>query len=221
MRENSLADKMIHRLDKILRTLPKSVSPTKNIAQLSPSPQPSPVSGERAGVMEASDQATSAALMRVNHSGEVCAQALYLGQAWVARDKKLAKQLYEAAEEEQTHLKWCKHRLTELNAKSSFLNPAWALGSFGIGVLAGLAGDKISLGFLAETENQVTNHLEKHLNKISPHDIKSIAILKQMQEDEKRHASHAVALGGTALPKPICKLMALCSKVMTTAARYI
>lgn len=163
----------------------------------------------------------SAALMRVNHSGEVCAQALYLGQAFVARDKKLAAQLYEAAKEEQIHLKWCKDRLTELNAKPSFFNPVWAWGSFGIGILAGLAGDKISLGFLAETENQVSAHLEKHLNKIAPDDTKSIAILKQMQEDEKRHETEAIALGGVALPKPICKLMALCSKVMTTTARYI
>ncbi len=162
----------------------------------------------------------SAELMRVNHSGEVCAQALYLGQAFVARDKKLAEQLYQAAEEEQTHLQWCKHRLTELQAKPSFLNPVWALGSFGIGIVAGLAGDKISLGFLAETENQVTAHLGKHLNKMPPEDTTSINILKQMQEDEKRHATNAIALGGVALPKPICTLMHLCSKVMTTTARY-
>ncbi len=234
MKEKSLADQMIHRLDTVLRALPKSVPSIKTIAQLSEKRQallsssldPHPAlratfsreAGQ--GKLSTAEQVASAALMRINHSGEVCAQALYLGQAFVTRDKKLAVQLYEAAEEEQTHLKWCKHRLTELNAKPSLLNPVWAFGSFGIGVLAGLAGDKISLGFLAETENQVTNHLEKHLNKIAPHDTKSIAILQQMQEDEKKHATRAIALGGVALPKPICKLMALCSKVMTTTAKY-
>jgi ubiquinone biosynthesis monooxygenase Coq7 len=170
--------------------------------------------------LSAAEQAKSAALMRINHSGEVCAQALYLGQAFVARDKKLAKQLYQAADEEQTHLQWCKKRVAELNGKTSLLNPLWALGSFGIGVIAGLAGDKISLGFLAETENQVTHHLEKHLNNISPLDKKSIAILEKMREDEKKHATHAIAMGGVALPKPICKIMTLCSKIMTTTARY-
>ncbi|HXH54842.1 MAG TPA: 2-polyprenyl-3-methyl-6-methoxy-1,4-benzoquinone monooxygenase [Gammaproteobacteria bacterium] len=230
-----MADQIIYRLDKILSALPKSVPSIKTIAQLSEKDKPLPDSspapyptlrlnsspGTEEAKLSTAEQAASAALMRVNHSGEVCAQALYLGQAFVARDKKLAQQLYEAAEEERTHLKWCKQRLMELNAKPSLLNPVWAFGSFGIGVLAGLAGDKISLGFLAETENQVTNHLEKHLNKIAPHDTKSIAILQQMQEDEKRHATHAIALGGVVLPKPICKMMALCSKIMTTAARYM
>jgi len=218
MKENSLADQIIHRLDKILNALPKGIPSIKTIAQLPEKGQPDPY---RTDTLSAVEQTASAALMRINHSGEVCAQALYLGQAFVARDKKLALKLYEAAEEEQTHLKWCKQRLIELNAKPSLLNPVWAFGSFGIGLLAGLAGDKISLGFLAETENQVTNHLEKHLNKIAPHDTKSIAILQKMQEDEKKHATQAIVLGGVALPKPICKLMALCSKVMTTAARYI
>lgn len=167
------------------------------------------------------EQATSAALMRVNHSGEICAQALYLGQAFVARNKELAKQLNQAAEEEQNHLTWCRERLTELNSRPSFLNPVWSIGSFCIGALAGLAGDKMSLGFLAETENQVTNHLEKHLNKISPRDTKSIAILQQMLQDEKKHATHAIAMGGVALPKSVCKIMAFCSKIMTTTTKYI
>lgn len=204
MRENSLADQMIYRFDKILKALPKSHSPLKTIAQLTPS-----------------DQITSAALMRINHSGEVCAQALYLGQAFVVRDKKLAEQLNQAAEEEQNHLNWCRERLTELNSRPSLLNPVWSIGSFCIGALAGLAGDKISLGFLAETENQVTNHLEKHLSKISPDDKKSIAILEKMREDEKKHATHAIALGGVALPKSVCKIMAFCSKIMTTTTKYI
>jgi len=225
MRKNTLADLVIYRFNKILKALPQSSSPIKTIAQICPDDQSSASSPDPHPALRATfssvEQARSAALMRINHSGEVCAQALYLGQAFVARDKALADQLYEAAEEEQTHLKWCHDRLTELNAKPSFLNPVWAFGSLGIGMLAGLAGDKISLGFLAETEHQVSNHLEAHLNKIAPHDTKSIAILKQMQEDEKRHATNAIALGGRPLPKPICKLMALCSKIMTTTARYI
>lgn len=170
--------------------------------------------------LSVAEQAKSATLMRINHSGEVCAQALYLGQALVARNKELAKQLYQAADEEQTHLKWCQERIIELNGKTSRLNPLWSIGSFGIGVVAGLAGDKISLGFLAETENQVTHHLEKHLNTISPRDTKSIAILEKMRADEQKHATHAIAMGGVALPKPICKIMALCSKIMTTTARF-
>lgn len=210
MRTNTLADQLIYRFDKCLNALPKPSLSIKNIAQLFEKGQPI-----------AEEQITSRALMCINHSGEVSAQALYLGQAFMARDKKLAEQLYKAAGEEQAHLKWCKERLIELNAKPSLLTPVWAFGSFGIGMLAGFAGDKISLGFLAETENQVSDHLEKHLNIISPHDTKSIAILQQMQKDEKKHATHAIELGGVALPKPICKLMALCSKVMTTVAKYI
>ncbi len=207
MREQSLSDQIIYRFDKILQALPKSHPPTKNIAQL-------PVNDQ----LSAPEKAHSARLMRINHSGEVCAQALYLGQGLVARDKKLAEQLYQAAEEEKAHLTWCKNRLAELNSRPSFLNPVWAMGSFGIGVVAGLASDKISLGFLAETENQVTAHLEKHLKLISPKDTKSIGILEKMREDEKKHATHAVALGGVALPKPICKLMTFFSRIMTTLA---
>lgn len=159
--------------------------------------------------------------MRINHSGEVCAQALYLGQALVARNPRIARHLHQAAAEEKAHLSWCARRITELGDRKSFLNPLWAIGSFGIGMLAGIAGDKISLGFLAETENQVSRHLEKHLQEIAPQDQKSKAILLQMQEDEKRHASHAVDLGGMPLPKPVCALMRFFSKVMTGTARFI
>ena len=221
-RLNSLADQGIYRLDKILKALSNTRPTLKTLPPLSKSEKDEILSPSALEPkLSRAEQAASAALMRVNHSGEICAQALYLGQAFVTPNPTLAEELYAAAEEEQMHLKWCRHRLSELKAKPSFLNPVWALGAFGIGVLAGLAGDNISLGFLAETENQVTQHLEKHLNQIAAHDTKSIAILEQMQADEKKHATHAIALGGVALPKPICQLMALCSKVMTTAAQYI
>lgn len=162
----------------------------------------------------------SAALMRVNHTGEVCAQALYLGQAFVARSQKLANELFSAAKEEEAHLNWCKNRLTTLEDRPSYLNPLWAAGAFGIGVVAGLAGDKISLGFIAETEKQVTQHLEKHLQKLPPEDTVSQKILRKMQLDEAKHQQTAIDLGGVSLPKPIQNGMRLVAKIMTTVAYY-
>lgn len=171
--------------------------------------------------LNSTEKAHSAALMRVNHSGEVCAQALYLGQALVARDSNLANELHRAAKEEQIHLRWCKTRIQELGGRTSYLNPLWALGSFGIGVIAGFANDKISLGFLAETENQVSRHLEGHLQEISSKDTISRAIIQQMKEDEEKHALFAITEGGTTLPKSICFGMKAASKIMTVTARYI
>jgi len=200
MRSYSGLDQIIGRFDKFLRVFPKNL---------------------HSSLSTSVEQKHSAALMRINHSGEVCAQALYLGQALVARDQKLAEQLHQSAKEEQVHLSWCANRIQELGGRRSFLNPIWAVGSFGIGVMAGLWGDKISLGFLAETEEQVTQHLERHLREISVHDKKSQIILIKMQEDEKRHAINALALGGIPLPKPIRHIMYFCSKIMTITARYI
>lgn len=167
------------------------------------------------------EKAHSAALMRINHSGEVCAQALYLGQALVARNPNLANELHRAAQEEKVHLRWCKTRIKELGGRTSYLNPLWAMGSFGIGVIAGLADDKISLGFLAETEKQVSRHLAGHLKQISPKDIISRGIITQMKEDEEKHALFAITEGGAPLPKSICFGMKIASKVMTVTARYI
>lgn len=164
---------------------------------------------------------SSSALMRVNHSGEVCAQALYLGQALITRDPMLEQQLYQAAKEEKDHLRWCANRIAELGGRTSFLNPLWAIGSFGIGIAAGLCGDKISLGFLAETERQVTRHLERHLQEMPPEDKKSREILTKMREDEERHAARAMARGGIELPAAIRRLMSFCSKIMTITTRYI
>jgi ubiquinone biosynthesis monooxygenase Coq7 len=209
MREYHGLDRLMIRATKVLSTI------THTSAIKTPLPV---VEADRA--LTETETATSASLMRVNHSGEVSAQALYLGQALTARDPALAETLFEAAKEEKTHLTWCKNRLTTLNARTSFLNPVWAVGSFAIGCLAGLMGDKISLGFLAETENQVTAHLEKHLEKIPRADFRSQIILEKMKEDEIKHAENAVDLGGIRLPKLIQKSMSIFAKIMTTTAKH-
>ncbi len=160
-------------------------------------------------------------MLRVNHTGEICAQALYHGQALFARNSMQYCSLMSAASEEQDHLLWCKYRLNELGGKTSYFNPLWYMGSLAIGSLASLTGDKISLGFLAETEYQVCEHLDKHLNKISPLDKRSRAILAQMRIDELKHATGAINNGGVELPNPIKITMRFCARVMTTVAAKI
>jgi len=159
-----------------------------------------------------------AGLMRVNHTGEVCAQALYDGQAALARQHENREHLQQAAGEETDHLAWCAERLRELDSQPSLLNPLWYAGSYAIGALAALAGDKVSLGFVVETEKQVEAHLAEHLDKLPPQDERSRAVLKQMQEDEVRHAQHARERGGVALPFPIPQMMHMTSMVMKTVA---
>lgn len=161
------------------------------------------------------------ALMRINHCGEVCAQALYLGQALTARDKTNQSQFIEASNEEEEHLAWTSKRLKELGGRVSLLNPLFYLGSMALGVCAGVCGDKWSLGFLEETENQVSNHLEKHLDKLPANDKKSIAILKQMIVDEQNHAKTANLNGAAPLPSGVSYVMKLMSKVMTSTTHYI
>ncbi len=156
-----------------------------------------------------------AGMMRVNHTGEVCAQALYDGQAFVADEQETRESLMEAAEEEQDHLAWCYERLDQLSATPSVLNPFFYLSSFAVGVVAGKFGDKLSLGFVEATEAQVVKHLEKHLDRIPKEDIKSRAILRQMVEDEARHGDHAIEMGGQEFPEFVKKGMSLLSKVMT------
>lgn len=168
-----------------------------------------------------SKEAYSAALMRVNHSGEVCAQALYKGQALMSQNPRLAEELKQAAIEEQEHLQYCANRIEELQGRTSYLNPLFAAGSYGIGVLAGLCGDKISLGFLAETEYQVVKHLEEHIDLLPKTDEKSKNLLLKMREDELRHATIAESSGGVRLPWIIRKWMALTAKFMTISAKYI
>jgi ubiquinone biosynthesis monooxygenase Coq7 len=160
-------------------------------------------------------------LMRVNHAGEVAAQALYQGQALISRDPVVRQSMRCSADEEIDHLDWCKKRLDELGGHTSYLNPVWYLGSFSIGALAGLAGDKWSLGFVAETERQVVEHLQAHLQRLPEKDRKSRAILQQMMEDEARHGTVAMTIGGIELPAVVKSGMRLCSKVMTRTAYWI
>ncbi len=159
--------------------------------------------------------------MRVNHAGEVCAQALYQGQAVTARRNKVRELMRQAATEENDHLLWCRKRIDELGGHTSLLNPLWYTGSFLIGAATGLLGDKWSLGFLAETEHQVVNHLQAHLERIPRTDSKSSAILEQMKDDEARHKASALNSGGSALPDPAKKIMMLMSRVMTLTAYRI
>ena len=163
----------------------------------------------------------AAGLMRVNHTGEVCAQALYVGQAAVARDEATRAQLLGAAQEETDHLAWCSERLRELDSRGSLLNPLWYAGSYAIGVIAGLRGDGWNLGFVVETERQVEAHLAEHLKSLPPEDLRSRAIVATMKDDEARHADHAEAAGARVLPPPIPRLMALASAVMKAVAYRI
>ncbi len=180
-----------------------------------------PGAGEADVVLDETERRHAAGLMRINHVGEVCAQALYVGQAAVARDPQTRAQLQAAAQEETDHLAWCADRLRELDSRPSLLNPVWYAGSYAIGVLAGLRGDGWNLGFVVETERQVEAHLEEHLQTLPPADARSRAILTVMKEDEIRHADHAEAAGARLLPQPVPTLMAAASKLMKAVAYRI
>jgi ubiquinone biosynthesis monooxygenase Coq7 len=173
------------------------------------------------GEFSATGKAKSVCLMRVNHAGEVCAQALYQGQALTARNREVRNRMQQAAEEENDHLAWCRQRIEELGGHTSLLNPLWYTGSFLLGAATGLLGDKWSLGFLAETEQQVVRHLEGHLQRLPENDKKSQAILEQMKTDEAKHRDTAIHSGGTELPEGAKKAMTLASRVMTTTAYRI
>lgn len=162
-----------------------------------------------------------AGLMRVDHVGEICAQALYQGQAFTASDEATRQHMLEAALEEADHLDWCQQRLEELDSHTSILNPVWYAGSFVIGAAAGIAGNGWNLGFVVETERQVEAHLDEHLDALPDHDHRSKAILQQMKDDEIRHADNALEAGGKELPETIKQGMKLVSKVMTTTAYRI
>ncbi len=183
--------------------------------------RPHPAEGVADGELSEEDRGLSAALMRVNHCGEVCAQALYQGQALTARDPGVRATMQEAADEENDHLAWCRQRLEQLDSHTSRLDPLFYLGALSIGTLAGLAGDRWSLGFLAETEHQVTAHLERHLDRLPPQDAVSRAIVTQMRDDEARHAHTAELNGAAALPLPVKGLMKLSSKLMTATTHRI
>jgi 3-demethoxyubiquinol 3-hydroxylase len=162
----------------------------------------------------------AAALMRINHVGEVCAQALYSGQALTSKNPQIVHALQHAADEETDHLAWCEARINELGGRKSMLNPLWYAGSFTLGAVAGALGDKWNLGFLAETEKQVSNHLKSHLTQLDETDIKTRTIVEQMQQDEAAHAAEATGLGASDLPAPVKASMQIMSKIMTKTAYY-
>lgn len=204
-------DRFIVEFDKGLRTLFSQAH----------SVRPYPDADVAEAAMTDAEKSQAAALMRVNHSGEICAQALYQGQALTATDPLVQQRLQHAAEEETEHLAWTAHRVHELGGHLSLLNPFWYTASLSIGAFAGLLGDKWNLGFLSETEQQVGAHLQSHLDKLPIQDEKSRAIVNQMYVDEISHADMAVELGGAELPKPVQMLMKLNGKVMTGAAYHI
>jgi ubiquinone biosynthesis monooxygenase Coq7 len=172
-------------------------------------------------VLTSEQRRESAALMRVNHVGEVCAQALYTAQAVATTDPALRRQFEAAAREETDHLAWTRSRLDELGARPSLLNPLWYAGAFALGLVAGRAGDRVSLGFVVETERQVESHLESHLERLPAPDHASRAIVSQMKADEAEHAAEALAAGAADLPGPAKALMRAAARVMTTTAHYI
>ncbi len=205
-------DSLIGRADAILR-------------QLAPPAPPAPSSGPAESIPEAEMTATerrhAAALMRVNHAGEVCAQALYKGQALMARDKRVRADLLQAAREEYTHLGWCRQRLKELDAATSKLNPVWYAMSLSMGALVALAGDRVSLGFIAATEERVCQHLEQHLRLLPEQDRRSRAILTAMLQDEADHGKRALEAGGMDFPKPVKQAMTLVAQAMVQGSYHV
>lgn len=204
-------DTLINATDNALRTLfakPRASRPCPTVA------------GDSTA-LSATDKALAGALMRVNHVGEVCAQALYAAQALSTQDPALRQQFKDASQEEGDHLAWTRQRLDELGARPSLLNPLWYAGAFGLGLLAGRLGDKVSLGFLVETERQVEAHLASHMQSLPQGDHESRAIVAQMKDDEARHAQEACNSGATDLPAPVKALMRAAAKVMTTVAHRI
>ncbi len=171
--------------------------------------------------LDAKQKAHAAGLMRINHAGEVAAQALYRGHATVARNENLKEQMRDAANEEVDHLAWCEQRIHELGSRPSRLSPLWYAGAYAIGASSGILGDKWSLGFIAETEKQVCSHLEKHLDELPADDAKSRAIVEQMRDEEQQHGKNATAAGAAELPRSIQQLMRAASKVMTKTAYWL
>ncbi len=208
-RHYTLLDQLVMNLDQAVRTLAGRPLVTE---------RPDPADSVEDAELSEAEKTESMRLMRVNHSGEVAAQALYQGQALTAKLPQVRERMERAAAEENDHLDWCEKRVQALDGHLSFFNPLWYAGSFAIGAAAGLAGDKWSLGFVVETEKQVIKHLDEHLQKISPDDKKSRAVVEQMKIDEAHHGEIARAAGGAELPEPVKALMQVVSKVMTGTA---
>jgi len=213
-RTPTAADRLIGEIDRALN----------NIFCKQPSSRDYPAARAAADADErlsAAEKKLAAGLMRVNHAGEMAAQALYQGQSLTARDPALADKLKNASIEESDHLNWCRNRLDELGERPSLMDPLWYAGSFAIGMSAGIAGDRWNLGFLEETEKQVVRHLDSHLERLPEHDARSRAIVAQMKIDEQGHADLAHHLGAATLPQPINRIMQLTAKVMTSLAEKI
>lgn len=212
MRRYTFFDRLIGEADKVLRTLAHDAvsasraSPAEHLPEAGLSPE---------------EQRQISGFMRINHTGEVCAQALYHGQALTARLPTVRQEMEHAAQEEVDHLAWCQQRLNQLGASPSVLNPVFYAASFSIGALAGLAGDKWSLGFVAETERQVCDHLQGHLTRLPLNDLRTRAVLAQMHEDEAAHRDMALKAGAATLPEPVQKAMQAMSTVMTGTTYYL
>ena len=210
MAPNRLLDTLVTAADRALRALAGSAHASR----------PKPGAEAQADLSNA-ERRTAAALMRVNHAGEIAAQALYYGQSLAARGAATRELLERAAREESDHLAWCEERLRELGSRPSRLDPLWYAGSFAIGALAAAFGDRASLGFVAETERQVEGHLEEHLSRLPPGDGRSRAILRAMREDEARHGSSARDAGAIPLPAPVRALMRRTARIMTGTAFWV
>lgn len=211
-RRLSLVDRLISEADSVMRTL----SNRGNRAG-----RPSPASGHSESELTDRERRHVAGLMRVNHTGEVCAQALYQGQALTAKLPDVRKEMKQAADEEVDHLVWCEERLRELDSRPSLLNPAFYGASFAMGAIAGAIGDDVSLGFVAATEERVCSHLKEHLKQLPGDDRKSQLILQQMLEDEERHGDNALQAGGRDFPRPVKDAMTLVSKLMTRSTYHV
>lgn len=210
-RNRTPTDLLLTTVDTALRTLfstPRASRPCPTLAQ-------------EVTVLSAAEKAEAGALMRVNHVGEVCAQALYTAQALATRNPTLRRHFHQASAEETDHLAWTRQRLDELGSRPSLLNPLWYAGAFGLGMLAGRLGDRVSLGFVVETEKQVEAHLQEHMQRLPASDHASRAIVAQMKDDESRHAREAQDAGALGMPAPVRSLMRTAARVMTTVAHRI
>lgn len=211
VRSYSLLDGLLVAADEALKTL---FAPTSSARSYPAEPHPETLTTP-------AERREAVALMRVNHAGEVSAQALYRGHALASHSGETQAAMLEAGREENDHLDWCARRIAELDGRTSLLSPLWYGGSFAIGALTGLVSDRFSLGFVGETERQVVAHLDGHLQRLAPHDARSRAILEQMRSDEQRHGHNAMLAGGATLPRPVRALMQATASVMTATARWL